>query len=87
MWNENEKKITKLTMEVGDTVTSWEVPYTDCDMDDLLNAFFSLCIGHTWLPSTILESMKNFAENNMSVLNPGKDEDGGKASYDFWNKA
>jgi hypothetical protein len=74
MWSENEKQITKITMQVGDVVTSWEAPFTDCGLDDLLNAFAGLLIGHTWLPTTVFEGMKEYAEDNLSVLKKGNDE-------------
>lgn len=67
-----EKQLTKLTLQVGDTVASWEVPTTDTDMDDLLNAFMGLLISHTWLPVTVLTSMRDFAEDNIDVLTPNE---------------
>lgn len=74
MWSENEEKITKITMQVGDVTTTWETPFTDCTMDDLLDAFVGMCVAHTWLPVTVYETMKDFAENNLSVLKK-KDRD------------
>ena len=68
MWSENEEKITRITMQVGDVTTKWEAPYTDCDMDDLLTAFAGLCISHTWLPITVYEEMERFAKDQMEVL-------------------
>lgn len=68
MWSENEEKITRLTLQVGDVTTKWEVPYTDCNMEDLLTAFTGLLVSHTWLPITIFKEMKNYAENELDVL-------------------
>lgn len=59
-----EKEITKLTLEVGDVTTSWEVPYSDSNMDQLVTAFYSLCIGQTYLPQTVLKGMQEFVEDN-----------------------
>ena len=75
MWSENEQQITKITMQVGDVKTEWEVPFTDCTMDDILSGFSGLLIAHTWLPVTVYKSMKSFAEDQMSVLEPLKDKD------------
>lgn len=75
MWSENEEKITRITMQVGDVKTCWEAPYTDCKMDDLLTAFTGLLVSHTWLPVTVLEGMKTYAEEELEVLKPKKDED------------
>ena len=75
MWSENEEKITRIKMQVGDVTTKWEAPYTDCDMDDLLTAFAGLCISHTWLPITVYEEMKRFAEDQLEVLKRKENED------------
>ena len=75
MWSENEEKITRITMQVGDVTTKWEAPYTDCDMDDLLTAFAGLCISHTWLPITVYEEMERFAKDQLEVLKRKENED------------
>ena len=75
MWSEDEEKITKITMQVGDVKTSWEVPFTDCTMDDILSGFAGLLISHTWLPITVYKGMKEYAEDQMSVLKPLKDNE------------
>ncbi|MBP5724826.1 MAG: hypothetical protein J6X18_14785 [Bacteroidales bacterium] len=63
---ENKQK-TKLTLESYGNVISWESPYTDASMEDLLYAFYGLCVGATWLPKTVLENMRDFAEEHLSV--------------------
>ena len=78
MWSENEEQITRITMQVGDVTTKWEVPYTDCNIEDLLTAFTGLLVSHTWLPVTIFEGMKNYAEDELEVLEvvkPHKDNE------------
>ena len=75
MWSENEEQITRITMQVGDVKTSWEVPYTDCGIDDILSAFTGLLVSHTWLPVTVLEGMKTYAEEELEVLKPGKNDE------------
>ena len=75
MWNENEEKITRITMQVGDVTAKWEVPYTDCDMNDLLTAFAGLCISHTWLPVTVYTEMERYAKDQIEVLKPDKEDE------------
>ena len=75
MWSENEEQITRITIQVGDVTTKWEVPYTDCGIDDLLTAFTGLLVSHTWLPITIFKGMKDYAEDELSVISPNKDDE------------
>ena len=70
---ENKQK-TKLTLESYGNVISWESPYSDASMEDLLNAFYGLCVGATWLPKTVLEAMQYFAEEHLSVYNNQNNE-------------
>lgn len=61
----NEKQITRLTLENYDYKVSWEVPYSDSQVQDLCQAFYSLLIGVTYSPETVLEGMKSFAEERL----------------------
>ena len=65
MKEENDK--TKLTLESYGKVISWETPYNDASIEDLLYAFYGLCVSATWLPKTVLEAMQTFAEEHLSV--------------------
>ena len=62
-----EKSKTKLTLESYGNVFSYESPYADASMEDLLYAFYGLCVAATWLPKTVLENMRDFAEEHLSV--------------------
>lgn len=59
-----EKQITKLTLECGNYQVCWEVPYNDATIDELCQAFYSLCVGITYLPQTVINGMKIFVEDN-----------------------
>ena len=63
---ENKQK-TKLTLESYGNVIYWESPYSNASMEDLLYAFYGLCVAATWLPKTVLENMQDFAEEHLSV--------------------
>lgn len=54
-----------ITMEQTDgkkmvTELSWEA-----GMDDVLEAFYGMCVGLTWAPVTVLEAMKDFADERL----------------------
>ena len=64
--NKTQNK-TKLTLENYDKTISWETPYNDVTMEELLFAFYGLCVSATWTPITVLESMQTFAEEHLSL--------------------
>ena len=60
---DNNKKFTRLSVESSyGSKISYEFDYEDTSMEELLDAFFTLMIGETWHPKTIIESMAEFAE-------------------------
>ena len=61
-----ENKFTRLTLEQSDKKITWEVPYEDATGEDLVQAFYSLMIGMTFLPTTIRQSMQEFVEDNFN---------------------
>ena len=71
--NTKETK-TKLTLESFENTVTWESPHSDVNMEDLLSAFYGLCIAVTWMPQTVLEEMKAFAESHLEVLNLNKED-------------
>lgn len=64
---ENEKII--LTMESNAMKFISELPW-DAGMDDILDAFFGLCISATFAPKTILTQMKEFADEKLEAYWP-----------------
>lgn len=62
---ENTKTI--LTIEHSGTKHSSELSW-DAGMDDLIQSFYGLCIAATWNPVTVLENMKEFAEEHLEVI-------------------
>lgn len=61
-----ENKFTRLTLEQSDKKITWEVPYEDATGEDLVQAFYSLMIGLTFLPTTIRQSMQEFVEDDFN---------------------
>ena len=64
---------TVLTLEHADRKVSTELNW-DASMEDLLDAFYGACITTTWHPTTILEGMKEFAEEHLETFECDKEE-------------
>lgn len=61
---ENEKTI--LTFEHNGIKATYELPWA-CGMEEILDTFFSACIGMTYMPDTILKNMKLYADGKLKV--------------------
>lgn len=58
----NENKPTVLKFEHGGVTQTVELPW-DANMEQILQAFYGMCISSTWMPSTVIESMYEFAKD------------------------
>lgn len=47
--------------------TSWESPKWDSTTSELIQAFAGLMISHTFVPKSVYETMKEFAEEQMEL--------------------
>lgn len=61
----------KMSLIMNDSKMSWETGQWDCGMEELLEAFYGLCVGQTFCPETVLKGMKEFVEERM----PEEEED------------
>ena len=64
----SKEENTKLTLESYGNVYRFEANHCDCDMEELLYAFYGLLIGATWSPTTVLEEMKFFADERLKFI-------------------
>ena len=64
---EEDLKPAKLTLEINDQKISVEMPW-DTQISAMLDAFYGVCVTATWSPITVLEYMKEFAEEKLEVL-------------------
>lgn len=64
-----ENKFTRFTAEQNDKKIVWEVPYDDITGDDCMEAIRTLMIGLTFLPTTVIRSMKDYVNDNSDLLN------------------
>ena len=73
--DEERKQFTRFTLETsyGDK-TIKELDTEDPDIEDCVHAFFTIMIGSTWQPITVLKAMKSFAESNLDCLLKHADE-------------
>ena len=64
----SKEENTRLTLESYGNVYRFEADYYDCDMNEMLYAFYGLLTAATWSPITILQSMKQFADERLELL-------------------
>lgn len=65
---------TKLTFETNDNRFSWESPYIDSSMEDILDAFYGMMVSATWQPETILRAMQDFVYEHKYLLDDDSDD-------------
>ena len=57
-----DEKPTIFSLEHGGNKITFELPW-DAGMPELIDAFYTMCIGATFHPSTIINGMKEFIES------------------------
>lgn len=58
----------ELTIRTGHTTVIQKLPW-DADLQDLIHAFFTACVGVTFSPDGVLETMKEYAEQHLPENN------------------
>ena len=64
MYNIEEPNLTRITLESGVRKVSWEMPHSDVDIYELIDAFYALLIGITWHPDTVKAAFENWVEEH-----------------------
>lgn len=64
----SKKENTRLTLESYGNVYRFEADHCDCDMEEMLYAFYGLLTAATWSPITILQEMKQFADERLELM-------------------
>lgn len=57
-----ENSFTRLTVEQAELKVTWEVPYSDVSMDDMIDGFKTILVGMTFLPKQaqeVADELKN----------------------------
>ena len=68
-------KGTKLTLQIGDTVTSWEVGHQDISIDDLLQALHGLCVSQTFISHSFVNGCRDYYEELREVYEDLNDDE------------
>ena len=68
MCYKQKQENTRLTLESYGNVYRFEADHCDCDMEEMLYAFYGLLTAATWSPITILKAMKEFADERLELL-------------------
>jgi pyridoxine 5'-phosphate synthase PdxJ len=56
--------MTKLTLQVENTIFSWETNCNDCSVGEILQGLHGLMVGHSFCSETVLKGMRNYVEEN-----------------------
>jgi hypothetical protein len=77
MCYKQKQENTRLTLESYGNVYRFEADHCDCDMDEILYAFYGLLTAATWSPITILQAMKQFADERLELweIHKNKEEE------------
>lgn len=67
-YKDSKEENTRLTLESYGNVYRFEANHCDSDMDEMLYAFYGLLTAATWSPITILQAMKQFADERLELL-------------------
>ena len=59
----------QITFENEDRKLTWQSPYIDSSMEDILEAIYGMCITMTWHPYTVLETMYEFSKERLKSFN------------------
>lgn len=57
-----ERKPTKIQMSAYDTTVTFELPYSDTNIQEMLTGVATCLYGLGWLKSTIISGMREFIE-------------------------
>lgn len=57
----------KISFETDDRKISYELPW-DAGMEQLLDVFYSGCIGLTFQPPTIINAMNEYASERLNTI-------------------
>lgn len=59
-----EKLKASLSLEVYGKKVTVDFDHEDLNMTELLEAFYGMCVAHTWHPETVIKSMSNFVDEH-----------------------
>ena len=66
---------TKIILQIGDTIVTWENDYTDNTLEDLYNAFEGLLVAHTYSQDSIRRFLVEKGEELNEIYYKNETED------------
>lgn len=63
----DENKPTVITLDHGHQKVTVELPW-DAGMDDLIDAFYGMCVCATFTPGTIIQGFREFLEEKAESM-------------------
>lgn len=62
------EELTKLSLQVGENIVTWETPHADCTAEDVLRGLFGVMVAQTWFPSSVLRGMRAIVEEHFEII-------------------
>lgn len=60
---------TKLSLQIGDEVVSWEVPQEDCCTDEIIQGLWQIMLGARFYQESIVRGMKKVLKDEFDIEN------------------
>lgn len=60
---------TKLSLQIGDEVVSWEVPQEDCCADEIVQGLLQIMLGTRFYQESIVKGMKKVLDDEFDIEN------------------
>lgn len=70
-----ENKGTKLTLEIGGVKVTWESPYQDHSVSDILDALRGLMVTHTFVDESFVRCCGELYDANICLYEKEKEDD------------
>ena len=63
------KMSTKLSLQIGDEIVSWEVPQEDCCTDEIVRGLLQIMLGARFYQESIIDGMKKVLDYEFDIEN------------------
>lgn len=60
---------TKLSLQIGDEIVSWEVPQEDCCADEIVRGLLQIMLGTRFYQESIVDGMKKVLDYEFDIEN------------------
>lgn len=63
------KMSTKLSLQIGDEIVSWEVPQEDCCVNEIIQGLWQIMLGARFYQESIAKGMKKVLDDEFDIEN------------------